>query len=199
VEALRRFAADRWPREIFAKAVKRAGKWFEGAPQACSRWVRRQKDVGEALVDDKRRAGQRHWLTRMGREVGPRVLSASPRAAGPGRNNGMRVPDADLESRGAITFSAVGTAGSAAPAGRLISTRRSMTTGAAPKKIYGNVAIGNPLDADPSAADRRGVQAHGTLAEAETGRKVTAASVKVAGSGGFYVKPAIVRPSQTAV
>src|SRR6185436_18090663 len=97
--------------EIFAKAVKRFGE----APKGLLEVVFGGKEVGEALVDDKRVAlVSATGSTRMGREVGPRVLERFGRVLLElGGNNGMIVcPSADLElAVRAITFSAVGTAG----------------------------------------------------------------------------------------
>ncbi|HJT13334.1 MAG TPA: aldehyde dehydrogenase family protein, partial [Dongiaceae bacterium] len=97
--------------EIFAKAVKRFGE----APKGLLEVVFGGKEVGEALVDDKRVAlVSATGSTRMGREVGPRVQERFGRVLLElGGNNGMIVcPSADLElAVRAITFSAVGTAG----------------------------------------------------------------------------------------
>jgi aldehyde dehydrogenase (NAD+) len=97
--------------EVFAKAVKK----FGDAPKGLIEVVFGGKAVGEALTDDARVALiSATGSTRMGREVGPRVIQRFGRVLLElGGNNGMIVcPSADLElAVRAITFSAVGTAG----------------------------------------------------------------------------------------
>ena len=195
--------------EIFAKAVKRFGE----APKGLLEVVFGGKDVGEALVDDKRVAlVSATGSTRMGREVGPRVQERFGRVLLElGGNNGMIVcPSADLElAVRAITFSAVGTAGQRCTTLRRLIAHEKVYDHLVPrlKKIYGSVAIGNPLDAKtlvgPLIDEGSFKRMQDALAQAKKeGGKVTGGErVKVAGcAGGFYVKPAIVElPSQTEV
>ena len=193
--------------EIFAKAVKK----FGDAPKGLLEVLYGGKEVGEALTDDPRVAMvSATGSTRMGREVGPRVMQRFGRVLLElGGNNGMVVcPSADLElAVRAITFSAVGTAGQRCTSLRRLIVHEKIYDHLVPrlKKIYGNVKIGNPLEAktlvgpliDEAAFNRM----QGALAQAKKeGGKVTGGDrVKVAGcAGGYYVKPALVElPAQT--
>jgi aldehyde dehydrogenase (NAD+) len=195
--------------EIFAKAAKR----FADAPTGLLEVVFGGKAAGEALTDDGRVAlVSATGSTRMGREVGPRVIQRFGRVLLElGGNNGMIVcPSADLElAVRAITFSAVGTAGQRCTSLRRLIVHEKVYDHLVPrlKKIYGGVAIGNPLEGKTlvgplidEAAFKRMQEA---LAQAKKeGGKVTGGErVKVAGcAGGFYARPAIVElPTQTAV
>jgi L-aminoadipate-semialdehyde dehydrogenase len=195
--------------EVFAKAMKR----FGDAPKGLLEVVFGGKEPGEALVDDPRVAlVSATGSTRMGREVGPRVLQRFGRVLLElGGNNGMIVcPTADLElAVRAITFSAVGTAGQRCTTLRRLIVHEKIYDQLVPrlKKIYGNVSIGNPLDdktlvgplIDEAAFNR--MQQSLARAKDEGGKVTGGERVKVPGcNGGFYVKPAIVElPSQTEV
>src|SRR5690606_7360840 len=195
--------------EIFAKAVKR----FGGAPKGLLEVLYGGKEVGEALTDDPRVAlVSATGSTRMGREVGPRVMQRFGRVLLElGGNNGMIVcPSADLElAVRAITFSAVGTAGQRCTTLRRLFVHESVYDKLVPrlKKIYGNVKIGNPLDAgtlvgpliDEGSFNR--MQAALAQAKKEGGKVTGGERVKIAGcADGFYVKPALVElPGQSAV
>jgi aldehyde dehydrogenase (NAD+) len=199
--------------EIFAKAAKRFGNGAQGMPKGLLEVVFGGKAVGEALVDDARIAlVSATGSTRMGREVGPRVMQRFGRVLLElGGNNGMIVcPSADLElAVRAITFSAVGTAGQRCTTLRRLIVHEKAYDHLVPrlKKVYGGVAIGNPLDAktlvgpliDEAAFDR--MQGALKQAKSEGGRVTGGERVQVPGcAGGSYVKPAIVElPSQTAV
>jgi len=194
---------------IFAKAAKK----FGDAPKGLLEVLYGGKAVGEALTDDPRVAMvSATGSTRMGREVGPRVMQRFGRVLLElGGNNGMIVcPSADLElAVRAITFSAVGTAGQRCTSLRRLIVHEKVYDQLVPrlKKIYGNVKIGNPLDAKtlvgPLIDEAAFKRMQGALAQAkEEGGKVTGGDrVKVAGAaGGFYVKPALVElPAQTEV
>jgi len=195
--------------EIFAKAVKRLGD----APKGLLEVVFGGKAVGEALTDDARVAlVSATGSTRMGREVGPRVIGRFGRVLLElGGNNGMIVcPSADLElAVRAITFSAVGTAGQRCTSLRRLIVHDKIYDQLVPrlKTIYGSVSIGNPLDAKtlvgPLIDEAAFARMQEALAQAKKeGGKVTGGErVKVAGcAGGFYVQPAIVElPAQTDV
>ncbi len=195
--------------EIFAKAAKRLGD----APKGLLEVLYGGKAVGEVLTDDPRVAMvSATGSTRMGREVGPRVMQRFGRVLLElGGNNGMIVcPSADLElAVRAITFSAVGTAGQRCTSLRRLIVHEKVYDRLVPrlKKIYGNVAIGNPLDAKtlvgPLIDEAAFKRMQGALAQAKKeGGKVSGGErVKVVGcAGGFYVKPALVElPGQTEV
>jgi aldehyde dehydrogenase (NAD+) len=195
--------------EIFAKAVKRFGE----APKGLLEVLYGAKAVGEALTDDPRVAlVSATGSTRMGREVGPRVMQRFGRVLLElGGNNGMIVcPSADLElAVRAIAFSAVGTAGQRCTTLRRLFVHESVYDKLVPrlKKIYGSVKIGNPLEAgtlvgpliDEGSFNR--MQAALAQAKKEGGKVTGGERVKVAGcAGGFYVKPALAElPAQSAV
>ncbi len=195
--------------EIFAKAVKRFGE----APKGLLEVLYGGKAVGEALTDDPRVAlVSATGSTRMGREVGPRVMQRFGRVLLElGGNNGMIVcPSADLElAVRAIAFSAVGTAGQRCTTLRRLFVHESVYDKLVPrlKKIYGSVKIGNPLEAgtlvgpliDEGSFNR--MQAALAQAKKEGGKVTGGERVKVAGcAGGYYVKPALVElPAQTSV
>jgi aldehyde dehydrogenase (NAD+) len=195
--------------EVFAKAVKR----FGDAPKGLMEILLGGKDVGEVLTDDPRVALiSATGSTRMGREVGPRVTQRFGRVLLElGGNNGMIVcPSADPElAVRAITFSAVGTAGQRCTTLRRLIVHEKIYDTIVPrlKKIYGNVKVGNPLDAKtlvgPLIDEGSYTRMQSALSQAKKeGGKVTGGErVKVSGlSGGYYVKPAIVElPSQTEV
>jgi aldehyde dehydrogenase (NAD+) len=199
--------------EIFAKAAKRFGAGSDGAPKGLLEVLYGGKAVGEALTDDPRVAlVSATGSTRMGREVGPRVMQRFGRVLLElGGNNGMIVcPSADLElAVRAITFSAVGTAGQRCTTLRRLIVHEKIYDRLVPrlKKIYGNVKIGNPLDARTlvgpliDEASFKRMQAALAQAKKEGGKVTGGERVKVAGcAGGFYVKPALVElPGQTEV
>jgi aldehyde dehydrogenase (NAD+) len=198
---------------VFGKAMKRFGNAAEGAPKGLLEVVFGGKEAGEALVDDRRVAlVSATGSTRMGREVGPRVIQRFGRVLLElGGNNGMIVcPSADLElAVRAITFSAVGTAGQRCTTLRRLIVHEKIYDQLIPrlKKIYGRVAIGNPLDAKTLVGPLIDESAFHRMQEAlkrakEEGGKVTGGErVKVSGcAGGYYVKPAIVElPAQAGV
>jgi aldehyde dehydrogenase (NAD+) len=196
--------------EIFAKAVKRFG---DGAPKGLLEVVFGGKEVGEALVDDRRVAlVSATGSTRMGREVGPRVIQRFGRVLLElGGNNGMIVcPSADPElAVRAITFSAVGTAGQRCTSLRRLIVHEKIYDRLVPrlKKIYGGISIGNPLEPKTlvgpliDEAAFKGMQEALARARTEGGKVTGGERVKVAGcAGGFYARPAIVElPAQTEI
>ena len=198
---------------IFAKAMKRFANGAEGAPKGLLEVVLGGKEVGEALVDDHRvTLVSATGSTRMGREVGPRVMQRFGRVLLElGGNNGMIVcPSADLElAVRAITFSAVGTAGQRCTSLRRLVVHEKVYDHLIPrlKKIYGGVAIGSPLEAKTLVGPLIDEGAFNRMQEAlkrarQEGGKVTGGErVKVPGcAGGFYVKPALVElPAQTGI
>jgi len=171
------------------------------------------KEVGAALVDDKRVAlVSATGSCAMGREVAPRVAARFGRTLMElGGNNAMIVaPSADLAlAERAITFSAVGTAGQ-----RCTSLRRLIAQdGVADelvmrlKAVYAGVLIGSPLNdgillgplMDSQAFDA--MQAALARARDEGGMVTGGKRVLVEEYPyGFYVTPAIVEmPRQTAI
>ena len=134
------------------KLFERAAKKMGGVPQGLASLVLGGREIGELLVDHPRVALiSATGSTRMGREVAARV---APRFVHTifelGGNNAMIVtPSADLElALRAITFSAVGTAGQRCTSLRRLIAHESIHDQLVLrlKKIYGSVAIGNPLE-----------------------------------------------------
>ncbi len=110
------------------------------------------KEIGEALVDDKRVAlVSATGSCRMGREVAPRVAARFGRSLLElGGNNAMIVaPSADLAlAERAVTFSAVGTAGQRCTTLRRLIVHKEIAVDLLTrlKKAYAGVPIGSPLD-----------------------------------------------------
>ena len=101
--------------EAVVALVRRALERFGDAPDGLVQLVQGGRDVGEALVDDRRIAlVSATGSTAMGRAVGPRVAQRFGRALLElgGNNATIVAPSADLElASRAILFSAAGTAG----------------------------------------------------------------------------------------
>jgi aldehyde dehydrogenase (NAD+) len=133
---------------LFARAADR----FGDAPAGLVEIVQGGREVGEALVDDRRIAlVSATGSTRMGREVGPRVAARFGRSLLElGGNNAMIVcPSADLDlATRAITFAAVGTAGQRCTTLRRLLVHDSIYDALVSRlvEIWGQVTVGNPLD-----------------------------------------------------
>jgi aldehyde dehydrogenase (NAD+) len=133
------------------KLFERAAKKMGGVPQGLASLVLGGVEIGELLVDHPRVAlVSATGSTRMGREVAARVAPRFVRTVFElGGNNAMIVTQsADLElAVRAITFSAVGTAGQRCTSLRRLIVHESIHDQLVVrlKKIYGSVAIGNPL------------------------------------------------------
>jgi aldehyde dehydrogenase (NAD+) len=193
---------------LFERALQR----FGDAPADLSLVVQGAREVGEALVDDRRvKLVSATGSTRMGRQVAPRVAARFGRSLLElGGNNGMVVApsaDLDLAERG-ITFSAVGTAGQRCTTLRRLFVHEQVYDRLVPrlKQIWAEVPVGNPLEEgvlvgpliDSTAFDA--MQA--ALAEArEQGGEVQGGERLLADDAdAAYVRPAIVQmPGQTPV
>jgi aldehyde dehydrogenase (NAD+) len=133
------------------KIFERAAKNIGGVPQGLASVVLGGREISELLVDHPRVAlVSATGSTRMGREVAARVAPRFVRTVFElGGNNAMIVtPSADLElAVRAITFSAVGTAGQRCTSLRRLIAHESIHDKLVLrlKKIYGSVAIGDPL------------------------------------------------------
>ncbi len=186
---------------------------FDPALADVSQLVIGDAAVSAALVDDARvPLLSATGSTRMGRAVAPKLAARFARAILElgGNNAAIVAPTADpeLALRG-ITFAAVGTAGQRCTSLRRLIVHEKVYDHLVPrlKKIYGNVKIGNPLEAKtlvgPLIDEAAFKRMQGALGQAKKdGGKVTGGDrVKVAGcAGGYYVKPALVElPGQTEV
>jgi aldehyde dehydrogenase (NAD+) len=133
------------------KLFERAAKRMADVPEGLTAVVLGAREVGAQLVDHPRVAlVSATGSTRMGRELAARVAPRFVRTLLElGGNNAMIVaPSADLDlAVRAITFSAVGTAGQRCTSlRRLIAHERIHDSLVEQmKKIYGSVAIGDPL------------------------------------------------------
>jgi aldehyde dehydrogenase (NAD+) len=180
--------------EAVMTLVRRALDRFGDAPEGLVQVVQGGRDVGEALVDDKRIAlVSATGSTAMGRSVGPRVAQRFGRALLElGGNNGMIVcPSADLAlAERAILFSAAGTAGQRCTTLRRVIVHESVADRLVDriKQLFASVQIGDPRD-------------EGTLigplideTAFEGMRNVLGDRIERINAvpGGFYVRPAIV-------
>ena len=183
---------------IFARAVAR----FGDAPAGLSQLLIGGREVGEALVDDRRVAlVSATGSTRMGRAVAPRLARRFARAILElGGNNGAIVgPSADLELalRG-VAFGAMGTAGQRCTTTRRLFVHDSIYDGfvAKLKAAYASVAIGNPLDGEVLVGpliDRAAYEAmQAALIAAKGAGGVVHGGERVGAGASFYVKPALV-------
>ncbi len=183
---------------IFARAVAR----FGDAPEGLSQLLIGGREVGEALVDDRRVAlVSATGSTRMGRAVAPRLAQRFARAILElGGNNGAIVgPSADLELalRG-VAFGAMGTAGQRCTTTRRLFLHDSIYDGfvAKLKAAYASVAIGNPLDGEVLVGpliDRAAYEAmQAALIAAKGAGGVVHGGERVGEGASFYVKPALV-------
>jgi len=180
--------------EAVMTLVRRALHGFGDAPEGLVQVVQGGRDVGEALVDDKRIAlVSATGSTAMGRSVGPRVAQRFGRSLLElGGNNGMIVcPSADLAlAERAILFSAAGTAGQRCTTLRRVIVHESVADRLVDriKQLFASVQIGDPRD-------------EGTLigplideTAFEGMRNVLGDRIERINAvpGGFYVRPAIV-------
>ena len=183
---------------IFARAAAR----FGDAPEGLSQLLIGGREVGEALVDDRRVAlVSATGSTRMGRAVAPRLSARFARAILElGGNNGAIVTpsaDLDLALRG-VAFGAMGTAGQRCTTTRRLFVHDSIYDGfvAKLKAAYDSVAVGNPLAGEVLVgplidhAAFEAMQAALTAAGAVGG--VVYGGQRVGDGASYYVRPALV-------
>ncbi|TAH33367.1 MAG: aldehyde dehydrogenase family protein, partial [Alphaproteobacteria bacterium] len=198
---------------IWDKAVKKFNAAHGNkAPDHLSLSIYGMREVGEALVNDKRvPLISATGSTRMGKQVAPKVAERMGRSLLElGGNNAMIVaPTADLNlAVRAILFAAVGTAGQRCTTLRRLIVHESIYAKVleSVKKAYASVRVGNPLETgtligpliDKAAFDN---MQHALDAAKKQGGKVLFGGERVFESvypQAFYVSPAIVEmPSQT--
>ena len=132
--------------------VARAAARFGGVPDGLVQVVTGGAAIGALLVDDPRIAVvSATGSTRMGRAVGERVARRFGRSILElgGNNASIVTPSADLDlAVRAIAFGAMGTAGQRCTTLRRLFVHESIRDALVPKlaKVYGAVAVGNPLD-----------------------------------------------------
>jgi aldehyde dehydrogenase (NAD+) len=160
-------------------------------------------DVGETLIRDRRLPLiSATGSTRMGRHVGQVVAGRLARSLLElGGNNAIIVePDADLDlATIGITFGAVGTAGQRCTSTRRVFLHESIADELTARitKAYGQVRIGNPLDADtlmgPLIDEDSVSQYLAALEQIKAqGGEILYGGARVEGDG-FYVQPTLVK------
>jgi aldehyde dehydrogenase (NAD+) len=181
------------------KAMTRYG----AVPPGLSSVIQGGAAVGAALVDDPRVSlVSATGSTAMGRIVGPRLAQRFARALLElgGNNAAIVAPSADLDlSLRAIAFAAMGTAGQRCTTLRRLFVHADVYDALVPRLVraFATVRVGDPrhpetlvgplIDEGAGAAMQRACQA----AVAEGARVHGGESVAV-GSGGHYVRPALV-------
>jgi aldehyde dehydrogenase (NAD+) len=180
--------------EAVMALMRRAVRRFEDAPAGLVQLVQGGREVGEELVDDPRIAlVSATGSTAMGRAVGPRVAQRFGRALLElGGNNAMIVcPSADLAlAERAILFSAAGTAGQRCTTLRRLIVHESVADQLVSrlKQLFAGVKVGDPREPDTLVGPLIDEAAYSSMG-AVLGDRIERVDV---GSGGFYVRPAIV-------
>ena len=183
---------------VFGRAEAR----FGDAPEGLSQLLIGGRELGEALVDDRRVAlVSATGSTRMGRSVAPRLAGRFARAILElGGNNGAIVApsaDLDLALRG-VAFGAMGTAGQRCTTTRRLFLHDSIYDGfvAKLKAAYATVGVGNPLESEVLVGpliDRAAYDAmQDALGAAAAVGGIVHGGERVGDGGSFYVKPALV-------
>lgn len=173
-----------------------------------SAWVG-GRDLGELLVDDARvPLISATGSTAMGRQVGPRLAARFARAILElgGNNAAIVTPSADLDlSLRAIAFAAMGTAGQRCTTLRRLFVHDSVYEQLVPRliQVYGQVKVGNPLEAGNLVGPLIDAQAYQGMVGALEAARALGARVhggsRVEGVGGpdaYYVRPALVEMAE---
>ena len=195
---------------LFARALERFG---DDAPADLAQVVIGGAEVGEALVDSPALPLiSATGSTRMGRAVGPRVMSRFGRVLLElgGNNAAIVTPSADLDmAMRAICFAAAGTAGQRCTTLRRLIVHPSVSDALLPRleRAFASMAVGDPLVDGTlvgpliDAAASKAMDAALDDARAQGGQVSGGETVAVEGlSGGHYRRPALVRmPAQTDV
>lgn len=182
-------------------------KDFPEAPEGLSQIIIGVAEQGAQMVDDVRvPLISATGSTRMGKAVGPRVAARFGRSLLElGGNNAIIVtPTADLDvAIPSILFGSVGTAGQ-----RCTSTRRVIVHSSLLDKVFatlskayqqiGETKIGDPLEAGTVVGPLIDEQAFNCMqgsidAIRSSATEIVGGDRATIGSGGFYVKPAVVR------
>jgi aldehyde dehydrogenase (NAD+) len=180
--------------------VGRALSAFGDAPEGLVQLVQGERDVGQALVDDRRIAlVSATGSTAMGRVVGPRVAQRFGRVLLElGGNNATIVcPTADLAlTARAILFSAGGTAGQRCTTLRRLIVHETVADALIERlrRLFAAVKVGDPREADTLIGPLIDEAAF------EGMRKVLGDGIDrvEAVEGGYYVRPAIVEAESQA-
>lgn len=183
-----------------------------GAPAAVGGLVLGDRTLGATLVESPAIALlSATGSTRMGREIGPQVAERFGRVLLElgGNNAVILAPSADLDlAVDSMVFAAAGTAGQRCTTLRRLIVHSSVADEACRRvaDAFGSLPIGDPFDTGTLVGPLINEHAYdamqAALAEAVAdGGEVLAGGERVeVGSGGCYVRPALVRmPSQTPV
>ena len=187
--------------KLFEDACKRFGE----APEGLSHLLIGERDIGEALVNDKRvPLISATGSTAMGRVVGPKVAERFGKTILElGGNNAIIVaPSADLDlAFSGILFGAVGTCGQRCTTTRRIFVHEDVYDKVIPrlKKAYKNLEIGDPLAKNTLVGPLIDEQSYLAMEDALNtaqmdGGKITGGGRDLSDSylNGYYVNPAIV-------
>jgi aldehyde dehydrogenase (NAD+) len=191
--------------------VERALRRFGDAPAGLSGVLIGGRDVGEALVDDRRVAVlSATGSTAMGRSVAPRLAGrfARPILELGGNNAAIVAPSADLDlAVRAIAFAAMGTAGQRCTTLRRLFVHDTIHDGLVRRlsRVYASVKIGDPRAAGTLVGpliDRRAFDSmQQALAEARAAGGNVYRGERIEGIGGanaYYVRPVLCEmPEQT--
>lgn len=185
-----------------------------GAPQHLSQIVIGGREVGEAMVDNRRVAlVSATGSTRMGQAVGPRVAQRFGRCLLElgGNNAAIVAPSADLDLtvRG-IVFAAAGTAGQRCTTMRRVIAHESIVDQLVDRleQVYPKLPIGDPQSEGTlvgpliNEAAYAGFNAAIDAARAQGGELVAGGGRRLAeeAPGAYYVEPAVIRmPAQTEI
>jgi aldehyde dehydrogenase (NAD+) len=190
---------------------ERAAARFGDAPAHLSTVLIGGREVGEALVDDRRvPVVSATGSCAMGRWVGPRVAARFGRSILElgGNNAAIVCPSADLDlALRAIAFAAMGTAGQRCTSLRRLFVHESIadTLLARLGKVYRSVAIGDPRDPSTLIGPLRDEGAYNAMQRAlsearkadwraQGGERVLVGQHRNA----FYVSPALVEAAEQA-
>ena len=180
--------------EAVMALMRRALRRFGEVPDGLVQLVQGGRDVGEELVNDPRIAlVSATGSTAMGRAVGPRVAQRFGRVLLElGGNNAMIVcPSADLAlAERAILFSAAGTAGQRCTTLRRLIVHDSIADRLVGrlKQLFAGVKVGDPREPDTLVGPLIDEPACASMTDV-LGDRIERVDV---GTGGFYVRPAIV-------
>jgi aldehyde dehydrogenase (NAD+) len=193
---------------LFERAAKRFGA---DAPQGLSGLVIGGRELGEALVDDKRvPLVSATGSTAMGRAVGPRLAQRFARSILElgGNNAAIVCPSASLDlAMRAIAFSAMGTAGQRCTTLRRLIAHESVYDQLLPRlhAAYRTVKVGDPRDGKnlvgPLIDEDSYRRMRDALAEArDLGARVTGGERILADvyPDAFYARPALVEMREQA-
>ena len=184
---------------------RRAAKRFGAAPENLLTVLQGGREVGAALVDDKRvPVISATGSTAMGRIVGERVARRFGRSILElgGNNASIVSPSADLDlALRAIAFAAMGTAGQRCTSLRRLIVHESVYDVLIPKlkNVYASIAVGNPVESEALIGPLIDRQAFENMEKALEAARQAGGTVHGGGRidpdaypDAYYVRPALV-------